>query len=180
MKISLISRLTIQAFDTFSFDEWTIKQMRLLPIISFLWAGVLLGTSFLATPAKFLAPSLSLPEALEVGRVTFMVLSWVEYGFLIVFSLSLLLYLRSSRLKTVQIGAVFILISMIALQQIWILPELNYRTTLVIQGAVLERSNLHFMYIGTELLKIITLITFAIVSYTFLQYKSYKNEFYYE
>lgn len=154
--------------------------MRLLPIICFLWAGVLLGTSFLATPAKFLAPSLSLSEALEVGKVTFMVLSWVEYGFLIVFSLSLLLYLRSSRLKTVQINAVFILISMIALQQLWILPELDHRTILVIQGKVLERSNLHLIYIGTELLKILTLIILATVSYNFLQYKTYKNEFYYE
>lgn len=35
------------------------------------WAGFLAGVSFLATPVKFLAPSLTLPVALDVGRQTF-------------------------------------------------------------------------------------------------------------
>jgi hypothetical protein len=37
----------------------------------FLWAGMLLGVSFIATPAKFLAPSLPLAQALDVGRSSF-------------------------------------------------------------------------------------------------------------
>ena len=32
-----------------------------------LWAGLAIGVAFLATPAKFLAPSLSLTVALELG-----------------------------------------------------------------------------------------------------------------
>lgn len=36
-------------------------------LLAVLWAGLLLGVSFLATPVKFLAPSLSLPVALDVG-----------------------------------------------------------------------------------------------------------------
>ena len=39
-----------------------------------IWAGIIFGVSLLATPAKFLAPDLSLTEALQVGRVTFRVL----------------------------------------------------------------------------------------------------------
>lgn len=42
-------------------------------IVSLVWAGMIVGVSGLATPAKFVAPSLNLPIALEVGRVTFQV-----------------------------------------------------------------------------------------------------------
>jgi hypothetical protein len=43
------------------------------------WLGLLIGVAFLATPAKFLAPSLSLPVALDVGRQTFYVFNKVEW-----------------------------------------------------------------------------------------------------
>lgn len=33
----------------------------------FVWGGLLLGVAFVATPAKFLAPSLPLAQALEGG-----------------------------------------------------------------------------------------------------------------
>lgn len=35
--------------------------------VALFWAGMLAGVSFLATPVKFEAASLSLPVALEVG-----------------------------------------------------------------------------------------------------------------
>lgn len=38
--------------------------------ILFIWAGLLIGVSFVAKPAKFLAPSLALAQALDVGRWT--------------------------------------------------------------------------------------------------------------
>jgi hypothetical protein len=40
----------------------------LLAALLLLWAGVLLGVSVLAAPAKFAAPRLTLPVALDVGR----------------------------------------------------------------------------------------------------------------
>src|SRR5690606_31087651 len=49
-----------------------------LTVLSLVWLGLLLGVSFLATPVKFLAPSLTLPVALDVGRYTFTWLSRVE------------------------------------------------------------------------------------------------------
>ena len=51
-----------------------------LVIVSILWIGLLLGVSFLATPVKFQAPSLTLPVALDVGRQTFAVFNGVELG----------------------------------------------------------------------------------------------------
>src|SRR5690606_9509596 len=49
-----------------------------LAVASLVWIGALLGVSFLATPVKFLAPSLTLPVALDVGRQTFHWLNRVE------------------------------------------------------------------------------------------------------
>jgi hypothetical protein len=42
------------------------------------WAGFLVGLSFLAMPVKFMAPSLTLPVALDVGRQTFFVFNRSE------------------------------------------------------------------------------------------------------
>src|SRR5690606_35153067 len=42
-----------------------------LAFVTLLWLGLLLGVSFLATPVKFAAPTLTLAVALDVGRVTF-------------------------------------------------------------------------------------------------------------
>ena len=154
--------------------------MRLIPIISLLWAGILLGTSFLATPAKFLAPSLSLSGALEIGKVTFTVLSWVEYGLFIALGVSLYFYMRSLTLKPIQVCALLILLTLVVFQQTWLLPELDIRTSLIIQGEQLASSNLHFIYVATELLKIIFLIVLATSSNNFLQQRLLRKEFYYE
>jgi hypothetical protein len=43
-----------------------------------LWAGVLIGVSFLAAPAKFGASGLSLPVAMEIGRREFGALNLTE------------------------------------------------------------------------------------------------------
>ncbi len=46
--------------------------------VSLLWAGAVVGISFIATPAKFLAESLDRPTALDVGRTTFHVFGLIE------------------------------------------------------------------------------------------------------
>ena len=47
-------------------------------VLALVWFGVLAGVSFLATPIKFMAPSLSLSVALDVGRQTFAALNPLE------------------------------------------------------------------------------------------------------
>jgi hypothetical protein len=133
------------------------RLMRLAGYIALLWAGVLLGSSFLATPAKFLAPSLSMQDALEVGKVTFSVLSWVEYGLL----LSLLLSLWPLKGKLITIVLFSGILLLFASQQTYLLPLLDARTNQVLQGQSPGSSNLHIIYIFVELLKVFTLIAFS-------------------
>ena len=54
-----------------------------ISLLMALWAGAIIGLSFIATPVKFQAPHLTTPVALEVGRYTFGLFSNVELGFLI-------------------------------------------------------------------------------------------------
>ena len=49
-----------------------------------LWAGVLIGVSFLAAPAKFGASGLSLPVAMEIGRREFGALNLTEIALAVV------------------------------------------------------------------------------------------------
>ena len=69
--------------------------MRTLTAVLFIWAGLLAGVSFVATPAKFLAPSLPMTQALDVGRWTFHVLSSAEAGFVAVAAVLILMAWRS-------------------------------------------------------------------------------------
>ena len=50
--------------------------------LPFIWAGAVLGHSFIATPAKFRAPNLEKKQALEVGKATFSLFFIFEVIFL--------------------------------------------------------------------------------------------------
>ena len=122
-------------------------------ISALIWIGMLLGVSFLATPAKFLAPSLTLPVALDVGRQTFGIFSIVE----IVASLTLLMgaaISRNQRRNTV-LGAV--LGCLVAVQFFWLLPALDARVEIILQGAPPQESSLHNLYIAIDSAKLVLL-----------------------
>lgn len=126
----------------------------LLAALLLLWAGVLLGVSFLAAPAKFAAPSLSLPVALDVGRQEFSALNLVEAGLAVV-TLALACLGRPARL--VWLGLV-LAVAIVALQGFWLLPILDARAELVIQGQTPPPAPWHALYIAIEISKLAALL----------------------
>jgi len=110
-------------------DQGGCANMALLALVM-LWIGTLLGVSFLATPAKFLAPSLTLPVALDVGRQTFAVFNKIEWVYIVVCALLIAIGPRN-RLGSAGLVAVAILS---ALQMGWLLPELDVRVGTIIAG----------------------------------------------
>ena len=119
-----------------------------------LWAGVLIGVSFLAAPAKFGAPGLSLPVAMEVGRREFGALNLAEIALAVV-SLALAAYARPDR--TIWLGLGFAAI-IVAVQSLWLLPVLDTRAELIIQGERPEPAPWHALYIGAEVIKLLALL----------------------
>ena len=122
-----------------------------------LWIGTLLGVSFLATPAKFLAPSLTLPVALDVGRQTFAIFNKVEWLYIVVAALLLMLGVR--RAATVIGLAVVALV--VASQTFWMLPALDARVGMIIAGGMPPPSRLHTLYIVAEIAKLLALVAIA-------------------
>lgn len=121
-----------------------------------IWAGVSLGGSLVAAPAKFQAPSLELSTALEVGRAQFMWLGITE--FVLCAAVVLLLFLSPGpHSKWVMAPIAFF-----ACQRLLVMPTLDARTLEVIGGAPAGQSYLHLVFIIFEVLKFILLIASAI------------------
>ena len=135
-------------------------------LVAWLWAGVVLGVSFVATPAKFLAPNLSLPEALEVGRATFGVMRYVD-GFALAVLVVVVLTNNAVRTSVGQTLSKFLaaVVALLLIQYLWLLPSLDERVQAIIDGTIVESSPLHWFYVVVEILKIILLIVIGIRAY---------------
>lgn len=129
----------------------------LLVLVTALWLGMLIGVSFLATPVKFQAPSLDLPTALEVGRVTFALFNRVEWAAAALLAAAVLL---AGERRLVLIAAVA-LIAILALQTFWVLPGLDARIGMVIAGSPPPPSHQHLVYVALEAGKSIVLAALA-------------------
>ena len=118
--------------------------------VCFLWAGITVGVSMIATPVKFTAPSITRPVALDVGRATFVALNKVE----ILALLLLLIVVRVAGL-TKQWWAFCALLALIVLAQgAWLIPELGARTDIILAGGEPPPSYAHSIYAALELSKI--------------------------
>jgi hypothetical protein len=128
--------------------------------LSLFWIGLLVGVSFLATPAKFLAPSLTLPVALDVGRHTFAIFNRVEW---MLAATLLILVFANPRDVTVAAGA-GVAALIVVVEAVWLLPALDRRVGLIITGQQAPASNLHDIYIAIEVAKLLLLGVVAFVT----------------
>lgn len=120
--------------------------------IAFLWAGLSLGGSLVAAPAKFQAPSLSLPMALEVGRAQFRWVGVTEAALAVALSVSVFLIVPGAWHWAAVPVTIF------AIQWLVLMPPLDARTTQVIAGQAGEGSDLHLFYICFEIAKLLALV----------------------
>lgn len=126
-------------------------------IAALLWLGFVLAISFMEAPLKFQAPSVSLPIGLEVGRIVFAVLNKVEWVLLLLIGISLTIAQGSKKSWVLIVGLMIILL----VQTFYLLPTLDARAIKIIQGVEVAESQVHFYYIGIEVLKVVLLAIFA-------------------
>ena len=132
-----------------------------LTLLAWLWAGLVLGVSFVATPVKFLAPSLSLADALAVGRVTFAALQWIEC--VVVVALAVLVWITTPRRRAlVLLGAI---VAILVCQYVWMLPILDARVQAIVDGQQLPPSFLHWIYTALEFVKVALLVVIGLTSF---------------
>ncbi len=125
----------------------------------FLWIGFVCAISFMEAWLKFRAPGVTLPIGLGIGRLVFSVLNKVEWVFAIAIGISLI---KSGSLTSANAGLVYIPVVLLLLQTLWLLPALDIRAEMHIQGQVLTSSGLHIYYVAAEVIKVSCLFMFGI------------------
>ena len=124
--------------------------------IAFVWAGLVIGGSLIAAPAKFTAPSLTLPIALEVGRAQF---QWVGIGEAVLCGALVVAVAFGWRsLRISQLAMIAIPIVIFGIQQLILMPILDARTLRIIAGETLAPSQLHDVFVVLEVGKVLALL----------------------
>lgn len=132
-----------------------------LPVfICFIWAGLVLGISFIEAPLKFQAPGITLGLGLGIGRIVFGALNKIELVLLT--ALIVVTFLSNPSSKTILIIAALLFI--LLLQTLWLLPSLDARADSIINNKPLPDGNsLHVFYVMGELIKLLNLIFLGFV-----------------
>lgn len=124
------------------------------------WFALVIGVSFLATTAKFLAPSLTLPVALDVGMHTFRVLNKVEW---VLSALLLLIVLAGMRSKLAALAAAIAVLCVVA-ETFWLYPILDQRTAIIIAGGQPPKTIHHEIFVYLQGLKLVLLLVIVFVA----------------
>lgn len=127
---------------------------------TFLWLGFVGAISFMEAWLKFRAPGITLPLGLGIGRLVFHALNIIEWVLLA--GILVNLYLRHG--FTYQSYFLWLVIPsvILILQTVWVLPTLDARAELHIQGELVPPSKIHLVYVVFEILKVSCLVTFGI------------------
>ena len=118
--------------------------------ICFVWAGMTVGISMIATPVRFTAESITRPVALDVGRVVFAALNKADLLALVL----LLVVVRVSGRSREMWAWCAVLILIVLAQGAWLIPELAARTDIIMSGGEPPPSSAHAIYSTLELIKI--------------------------
>jgi len=126
-------------------------------IVAALYAGLVLGISFVATPAKFAAKTLSLAAGLDAGQAIFHTMAVVEWVLIAILAV-LVLFGRSSPAMIVMLAAVAV---MRLLEDLWLLPVLDQRVAAVVAGSDSPAGPHHTIYAFFDVSKFVLLLVFA-------------------
>ena len=125
--------------------------------IALIWLGMVLGISFLEAPVKFMAPSVTLEIGLDIGRYVFGAFNKVECVFALAIAI-LLIIVRRKDFSMVPLGLAWL---SLALQTAWLLPVLEARTEVIIQGQMPAPSFSHTIYVVLEVIKAVSLAVYG-------------------
>lgn len=127
----------------------------------FIWIGFIGAISFMEAWLEFRAPGITLPLGLGIGRLVFSALNKVEW--VLAFVIILNLIFAKSDIFALKNLAYLVPVIIIALQSFWLLPKLDARAELYITGQTVPESNIHFVYVALEFVKVVSLIIYGII-----------------
>ncbi|MDI1233135.1 MAG: hypothetical protein PSX81_02510 [bacterium] len=128
---------------------------------AFIWIGFVCAISFMEAWLKFRAPGVSMSIGIGIGRLVFSALNKVEWVMILFITINFLLKKEFISGGTSLLFAILLLL--LILQTFWLLPALDERAELQIISRVVVTSNLHFYYVGMEVIKVTLLAIFGIL-----------------
>jgi len=126
------------------------------PMIAAIWIGLILGVSFYAAPIKFTAAGVTTEQLLAVGKVTFQGFAWIELCAFILLVLASL-----NRMSRTVVTGIMVLGALLLVQKFGILPGLDNELDQTVAGANVDDTNLHFLYVAVECVKLAVLFFLA-------------------
>lgn len=123
-------------------------------VFTLLWIGFVCAISFMETPLKFQAPSLTLPVALEIGHLVFHALNALEIGFASAIAAITLIKDWPRRIRALTL----LIVVLLATQTILLYTVLDARTLAIIHGLEVPERSFHPYYIALEGVKLVLLL----------------------
>lgn len=125
----------------------------------FIWIGFLCAISFMESWLKFKAPGVTLPIGLGIGSIVFNALNKIECV-MAIFIIGTILFSKEPIFSIANTAFLIPLVLLIA-QTFWLLPALDGRAQLLIDGLQPPPSNLHYYFVILEVIKLISLTIFG-------------------
>lgn len=133
---------------------------RLIITTSILWLGFVLSISFMEAWLKFQAEGVTQIIGLNIGKLIFFALNKVELFFMIF--LGILIVPKQRALKKKNLVKILGLLTVILLiQTFYLLPALDQRVEMILNGTPPVDAFFHFYYLLLEVIKVITLFIFS-------------------
>ena len=123
--------------------------------IIYVWIGFILAISFMESWLKFRAPGITLALGLGIGRLVFKALNRVEW---ILFLILAIISYSTIGLNW-QNAAIWTVPVILSFQTFYLLPVMDKRAEMRIQGISLSKSYLHVLYVAAEIIKIVALVS---------------------
>jgi ABC-type transport system involved in multi-copper enzyme maturation permease subunit len=126
----------------------------------YLWIGFVCAISFMEAGLKFKAPGVNMQIGLGIGRLVFSALNKTEWVFAIAIFFSF--FITKQSLFSINNLFYYIPFILLFIQTIWLLPALDKRAEMRINGMEVEASSLHIYYVVVEVIKVISLLIFSV------------------
>lgn len=130
--------------------------------IAFFWAGFVCSISFMEAWLKFKAEGVTLSVGLSIGKKIFKALNRVEW---LLFTLLIFVLFYFEWSVNARMLLPLILLILLVTQTFYLLPRLNKRADLIIEGQKVARSFIHVQYITFEFIKIVILVATGLVNF---------------
>lgn len=133
---------------------------KIIVMLCLIWAGMIIGISFLEAWAKFKAPSMTREIGMDVGRTVFRYFHYAQ-------GILLLVVLALSALAALALKLWIILVAITALfswQSLTLFPALCQRVTAILKNEQPASSKSHLWYGLVEIGKLILLILVSTLS----------------